>query len=288
MINYHIFIITGLSGSGKSTALDALEDAGFYCVDNMPVALLPKLLELPIENGADISGLAFGMDLREKRFLVGYESVLNDLKKKGYRYEIVFLEALDDVLLQRFSQTRRPHPLAPDQSLSKGIYAEKKLLQGVRDISDHVIDTSYFNIHELRAVILNIAGKVKKTAAMHITLLSFGFKHGIPHEADLIMDVRFLVNPYFVPKLKYLSGTDREVQDYVLGHEESEKFLKKYLDLLDYLIPMYKREGKAYLTIATGCTGGRHRSVVMAERICRHFKKKNLNANLSHRDMLKT
>jgi UPF0042 nucleotide-binding protein len=242
----------------------ALEDAGFYCIDNMPVDLLPKFLEMPMERDSEITGIVLVMDLRERGFLAKYGSVFRELKQKGYHFEIVFLEADEEVLLQRYSTTRRQHPLSPGKSLLDGIRTEKKQLEDLRSAADLVINTSKFNVHELKSKILDIAQRSKELVPMQINVLSFGYKYGIPYDADLIMDVRFLTNPYFVPDLKELDGETQEIKEFVLNHDVTRNFLDKYQDLLDYLIPMYEKEGKAYLTIALGCTGGRHRSVTIA------------------------
>ena len=278
-------IITGLSGSGKSTAISAFEDAGFYCVDNMPVALLPKFLELPIESNSEITGLAFVMDLREKSFLYRYSLVFDSLKKKGYQFKILFLEADEETLLKRYSQTRRHHPLSQDKSLLEGIRIEQEQLKELKITADKIIDTSRYTVHDLKSVINNIAQQNKNFAPMRINILSFGFKYGTPHDASLIMDVRFLANPYFVPELKDFNGKSREIKNYVLNNNEARRFLKKYLDLLDYLIPLYEKEGKAYLTIAVGCTGGRHRSVTIAETLFDHIKKPGSQIMVTHRDI---
>ena len=280
-----IIIITGLSGSGKSTAISAFEDAGFYCVDNMPVALLPKFLELPIESDSEIAGLAFVMDLREKSFLSRYPFVFDSLKKKGYQFEILFLEADEETLLKRYSQTRRHHPLSQDKSLLEGIRIEQEQLQNLKSTADKIIDTSRYNVHNLKSIINYIAQQSKNVAPMKINILSFGFKYGTPHDASLIMDVRFLANPYFVPELKALNGKSPDIKNYVLNNDDARKFLKKYLDLLDYLIPLYEKEGKAYLTIAVGCTGGRHRSVSIAEALFEHIKKPGRQIIITHRDI---
>ncbi|MEJ2170259.1 MAG: RNase adaptor protein RapZ [Desulfobacterales bacterium] len=240
MKNKVIFIITGLSGSGKSTAVAALEDSGFYCVDNMPVDLLPKFLEMPIERDSQIAGIALVMDLRERGFLSKYKAVFDKLRKEGYYFEILFLEAEEEILVQRYSETRRQHPLSTGKSLL--------------------------------------------AVPMRINVMSFGFKYGIPYDADLIMDVRFMANPYFNPDLKELDGETQEIKEFVLGHEDTHVFLGKYLDLLDYLIPLYEKEGKAYLTIAFGCTGGRHRSVAIARAIYEHINAMGKTVGLNHRD----
>jgi len=279
-----IFIITGLSGSGKSTALDALEDAGFYCIDNMPVALLPKFLDMPVERGSGISGIALVMDLREKGFLARYKAVFSKIRKKGFYFEILFLEAEEEVLVQRYSETRRQHPLSTGKSLLDDIRLEKEQLEDLRSAADLVLNTSEFNVHELKSKIQDIAQKSKKNVPMRINVLSFGFKYGVPYDADLIMDVRFMANPHFIPELKALDGEAQEIKDFVLGHADTRAFLEKYLALLDDLIPLYEKEGKAYLTIAFGCTGGRHRSVTIARTIYEHILAKGKTVELNHRD----
>jgi len=262
----------------------ALEDAGFYCVDNMPVDLLPKFLELPMERDSEIAGIALVMDLREKGFLDKYQSIFTELKQKGYNFEILFLEAEEEILVQRYSTTRRQHPLSLGKSLLEGIRAEKEQLKDLRTAADLVMNTSGFNVHELKSKILGIAQRSKKLVPMRINVISFGFKYGIPHDADLIMDVRFLVNPYFIPELKELDGETQAIKAFVLEHPETRAFLEKYLALLDYLIPLYEKEGKAYLTIALGCTGGRHRSVAIAGAIFEHIRAIGKTVEFNHRD----
>ena len=262
----------------------AMEDAGFYCIDNMPVDLLPKFLELPMERDSETTGFALVMDLREKGFAAKHGGVFDELKLKGYHFEILFLESEEEILIQRYSETRRQHPLSQGKNLIDGIRAEKKQLESLRSAADLVINTSKYNVHELKAKILDIAQTSKKNVPMRITVLSFGFKYGIPYDADLIMDVRFIVNPFFIPELKDLDGEAQEIKDFVLGHAETRVFLDKYLDLLDYLIPFYEQEGKAYLTIALGCTGGRHRSVTIARTIFEHIRTSGKAVELKHRD----
>lgn len=284
---FQIIILTGLSGSGKRTSVAAFEDAGYFCVENMPIDLLPEFLDLPIESDAEMAGLVFVMDLRSKNFLKKYALVFENIKQRGYDLEIIFLEADEKTLLQRFSQTRRPHPLSTGNNLLERIRAEKNQLAELRKAADTVIDTSHLNVHELKSVILSIAQKNIEITSMKINILSFGFKYGIPMYADLLMDVRFLANPYFVPELKALDGECDAVRNFVLNHEETCTFLEKYFDFLDYLIPLYKKEGKAYLTIAVGCTGGRHRSVAVSRAIFEHIKKQETHINISHRDINK-
>jgi len=280
-----IFIVTGRSGSGKSTAIAAFEDAGYYCVDNMPVALLPGFLALQIETVSDCLGFAFVMDLREHGFLEKFQPVIDTLKQDGFRFEVIFLEADEKVLMQRYSQTRRHHPLEKDGNLLSGIRAEQHQLEGLRKKADRVIDTSLFNVHELKKVIFGVVQRSVTLSPIRIQILSFGFKYGVPHDADLIVDVRFLPNPYFIPELKPLDGRSDKIVDHVLNNTTGRLFLEKYIDLLDYLIPLYEKEGKAYLTIAVGCTGGRHRSVAIAETLYGHINQPGMQVDLTHRDI---
>ncbi len=233
----------------------------------------------------EIAGIAMVMDLREKSFLSEYTSVLEKLKHKGYRFEILFLEADEQVLVQRYSTTRRQHPLSQDKSLPEGIRTEKDQLNQLRSTADRIIDTSNFNVHELKAYILDLAQKSKKLTLMRIHIVSFGFKYGVPPEADLLIDVRFLANPYFVPELKALDGKSREIKDFILKKSETRKFLKKFSNFIDYLLPLYDKEGKSYLTLAVGCTGGRHRSVTIAETIYERISSDRRNTLITHRDI---
>ncbi|HUU40893.1 MAG TPA: RNase adapter RapZ [Desulfatiglandales bacterium] len=285
MKNVKIIIITGLSGSGKTTAINALEDAGFFCIDNLPVILLPKFLELRAETSSEITKLAVVMDLRERGFLQRYSEIFANLKQEGYLFEIIFLEASTEALLRRYSQTRRKHPLSEGKNIFEGIKAEREALKGLRDIADLIIDTSNQNVHELKEIILNHALKSIPAKRMRIYLLSFGYKYGVPNDADLVIDVRFLPNPYFVPELKNLNGTSPQVKKYMNKWKETHAFVEKYLDLLHYLIPLYEKEGKASLTIAVGCTAGAHRSVSIAETIFAELKKTTDYITLTHRDI---
>ena len=285
MKNLIIIIITGLSGSGKSVAIDALEDAGFFCVDNMPVLLLPKFLELRLGSASEIQKLALGMDLREKEFVKKYQEVFEQLRQDGYNLEILFLEASEKALLERYSQTRRQHPVSNGENLLDSIRAEKEQLKRLKEIADKIIDTSDLTIHQLKEAITKYAYRGIKVERMQIAVLSFGFKYGIPLEADLLIDVRFMPNPYFIPELKNLNGKDEQVKQFVKRAPETQEFLEKYISLLEYLIPLYEKEGKSYLTIAVGCTGGRHRSVTIAEDISNHIKKLNRKITLAHRDI---
>jgi UPF0042 nucleotide-binding protein len=228
------------------------------------------------------------MDLREKTLLSIYKSVFDSLRQKGYQFEILFLEADEKVLLQRYSQTRRHHPLSSqNKSLTEVIRTEREQLKDLRESADRIIDTSDYNVHKLKSVILDIAQKVRKFALMKINILSFGFKYGIPNDADLIMDVRFLMNPYFVPELKEFDGETEVVRRYVMNRKMTRVFMQKYLDLLDYLISLYEKEGKAYLTIGIGCTGGRHRSVAISRALFEHISRPGRRVDITHRDIEK-
>lgn len=284
MKDFNITIITGLSGSGKTTAIRALEDAGYFCVDNLPVALLPSFLELRTGSGSTKDKLALGMDIREREFVATYAQTFEQLRSRGYHVNVVFLEASDEVLLKRFSQTRRQHPVKRE-SLVDSIRLERAQLQGLKEQADKVIDTSQLTAHELKAQVMQYTRRGIRTDRVHIGIVSFGFKYGIPPEADMIIDVRFIPNPYFVPELKGLDGREKTVQTYVNRWPETSAFLERYLSLLDFLIPLYEKEGKSYFNIGVGCTGGRHRSIVIAEEIFTHLNRDNRQVTLSHRDL---
>ena len=285
MKNLNIVIITGLSGSGKSMAIDALEDVGYFCVDNLPVLLLPKLLELHSGGVSEIQKLAFGMDLRQKEFVKNYQEIFHLLRKEGYSFVVLFLECSEEVLLKRYSETRRQHPIANGANLVDRIRSEKRQLKELKEMADRIIDTSNLTVHQLKDVIIQHALQGVKTERMRISVLSFGFKYGVPLEADLLIDVRFIPNPYFMPELKKLDGKDERVQQFVTKWTETREFFEKYFALLEYLLPLYEREGKSYLTIAVGCTGGRHRSVTVAEKIFEHLREEKRELTLKHRDI---
>jgi UPF0042 nucleotide-binding protein len=284
MIPPKIIIITGLSGSGKSTAIDVLEDAGYYCVDNMPVALLPKFLDLPFERSTELTGLAFGMDAREPSFIAQHQAIFTQLCEAGYRLEILFLEADDQALLSRFSQTRRYHPMGRGANLAAVIPQERKQLVPLRARADHIIDSTSFTVHQLKAAIREWI-RTDDLPRMQIHVMSFGFKYGQPPAADLLVDVRFLINPYFRPELKALDGESSRVRNFILNDPHSQVFIEKYLSLLDFLIPLYKKEGKAYLTIAVGCTGGHHRSVTISRTLYEHIRNQGWDVEITHRDI---
>ena len=280
-----IVIVTGLSGSGKSTALKALEDAGFFCIDNLPVALLPKLLEFRGEFGGDVLKLGLVMDLREKDFAERFPGVFTHLKEQGYKVEMIFLEASDESLIRRFSQTRRQHPITEADSVAEKIHLEMTRLQTVKHMADRVVDTSHYNIHELREYIIQLCSTPATSERMTIQVLSFGYKYGLPHDADLVVDVRFLPNPFYVSQLRQKDGRDPEVSTYVLEREEAREFMDRYIDLLKMLIPLYRQEGKSYLTLAVGCTGGRHRSVAVASALHNRLKQMDIHTTLIFRDI---
>jgi UPF0042 nucleotide-binding protein len=266
-----IIVVTGLSGSGKSTVSRVLEDMGFYCIDNLPIALLPNLFEMAASFLPEYSKIALVMDLRDRALLRTFPEVFRRLQEQDLRPEILFLEATDEVLVRRYSQTRRTHPLAEGGRLLEGIRQEREMLIPLRALATRSIDTSMFNVHQLEGAIRDLFSEPTAIRRMALTFLSFGFSRGIPQEADLVMDVRFLPNPYFVEELKPLDGTEKRIQDFLSDFEETRNFLKYFQGLLEFLVPLYEREGKAYLTVAIGCTGGRHRSVAIAEALARHF-----------------
>jgi UPF0042 nucleotide-binding protein len=285
MQNLKIIIVTGMSGSGKSTALRALEDVGFFCVDNLPVVLLPKLLEIQTDAASEISKVALVMDLRERYFLEKYAEIFAKLKEEGHRIEILFLDASDDSLLRRFRETRRAHPLCERGTVMEGIALEREKLSALRAMADKIVDTSSFNVHQLKDVIQRHFMTSTTEKRLVINLMSFGFRYGLPPEADIVLDVRFLPNPYFIEELKHLNGQDEKIQEYVMGWEESQTFLRKMLDMMEFLIPLYEKEGKSNLNVALGCTGGKHRSVVMTTRLARYFSGEDYLVNVAHRDI---
>lgn len=288
MKNLRVVIITGLSGSGKSTALRALEDIGFFCVDNLPVVLLPRFLKIQSDDSKGITKVAMVMDLREKSFLEKYTRIFPKLKNMGYRIEILFLDSSDDALLHRFSETRRVHPISVKGSVMEGINLEREKLSPLKQMADRVIDTTSYNVHQLKDVVQRhfISSYVSQRMIIHVT--SFGYRYGIPADADIVLDVRFLPNPYFIEELKYYDGHHPGVRDYVLESEESKVFIQKLFQLMAFLIPLYEKEGKARINIALGCTGGRHRSVVLANQLGAYFSDKNYMVTINHRDINKS
>ncbi len=280
-----LVILTGLSGSGKSTVLRAFEDMGFYCVDNLPVELIPIFAELHGAGEGDFSRAALLVDAREGSHLEKLPALLKHLKK-DHPITLVYIEASEDALLRRYSETRRPHPLGKNSPVRESLARERALMEPIRDLADVVIDSSKFNVHELRQFITE-RFKNPDNRPMLLSLVSFGYKYGIPTDADLVFDVRFLPNPHFVPELREFTGQDRKVQRYVNSFPQTKEFLRRLEGLLTYLIPHYIQEGKSYLTIAIGCTGGKHRSVMLGERIAKDLKKKGFATKVVHRDIQK-
>jgi RNase adapter protein RapZ len=279
----HIVVITGMSGSGKSTAIRALEDAGFFCVDNLPVTLMPKLTELA-GMGEDLLRLAVVMDAREKGFLKHAPKVLEEARRAGHQVEVLFLDSSDDSLIRRFSETRRRHPLAPGGTVEEGLRLEREALSDLRELADQVIDTSALNVHDLKRMVQGRFSPAPDNQPS-ISVMSFGYRYGVPSQADLVLDVRFLPNPYFVPELKGLTGREPNVAQYVLGRTETQDFLEKVVDLCRFLFPRYQKEGKAYLTVALGCTGGKHRSVAIAAELVRRLASEATRIQLWDRDI---
>ena len=281
-----LVILTGLSGSGKGSVLNTFEDLGFYCVDNLPVALIPVFSELYDEGRGEIERAALLVDAREgeqiEKLPIFYRALAKD-----HPATLVFIEASDEALLRRFSETRRPHPLGHGLSVAEGIREERRRMAPIRRLADVIIDTTKFNVHELRQFIIDRFQKPGRRP-MLVSLVSFGFRHGIPSEADLVFDVRFLPNPHFIPQLRAFSGKDRPVERYIRSFPQTKQFLHRIESLLRYLIPHYINEGKSYLTVALGCTGGRHRSVALAEVIRRDLHRRGYATKVVHRDLEKS
>lgn len=281
-----LVIVTGMSGAGKSTALKMLEDMGYFCVDNLPIALLYKFAELACAPGSDINQVAVGVDIRNGRSLGEMASVLELFKKAGIPYEILFLDASDAILVKRYKETRRRHPLAAAGRVEEGINKEREKLKFLKSHANYIIDTSQLLTRELKAALEKVIVEEKRFDNLMITVLSFGFKYGIPNDCDLVFDVRFLPNPYYVDGLKYKTGNDKEVQNFVMGYELSHTFLDKLLDMLDFLIPNYILEGKTQLVIGIGCTGGKHRSVTLANKLFEKMSERTeYGVRLEHRDV---
>ncbi|MGA2553909.1 MAG: RNase adapter RapZ [Smithella sp.] len=287
MKNLRVVIISGLSGSGKSTALRALEDIGFFCVDNLPVILLPKFLSITAVSSPEIKQVALVMDLRERSFLDKYKRIFAGLKEKGYKIEILFLESGDESLMHRFNETRRIHPLSERGMIMEGILLEREKLSSLKKMADKIIDTTSINVHQLKDIVQRHFSPSSRNKKMVINVTSFGYRYGLPADADLVFDVRFLPNPYFIEKLKNYDGNNIDVRNYVLQNKESMEFLEKITDLMNLLIPLYEKEGKVRLNIAMGCTGGKHRSVVIANKISSFFSSMKYIVNLNHRDIHK-
>lgn len=279
-------IVTGMSGAGRRTALKMLEDAGFYCVDNLPVSLIEKFVELITMPLSEITKVALGLDVRSDQSFEQTTNVLKQLKEKGYQFEILFMEADAKSIIKRYKETRRVHPLAAEGRVEEGVYKEKAVLESIRKHADYVIDTSNLLTRELKEELERIFVKNEEYNSLMITVMSFGFKHGIPSDADLVFDVRFLPNPFYIDELKNKTGKDKEVQDYVLGFPEAGEFMDKLTGMLQFLVPNYVKEGKYRLVVAIGCTGGKHRSVTLANELYKRMKDQGqYGIKLYHRDV---
>ena len=281
-------VVTGMSGGGKSTALKMLEDAGFYCVDNLPVSLVEKFAELVSMPGSEVSKVALGLDVRSDQSFEDATKILESLKATGYAIEILLMDADENVLIKRYKETRRVHPLALDGRVEDGVRAERRVLENIRKNADYVIDTTDLLTRELKEELDRIFVENAEYNSLMVTILSFGFKHGIPSDADLVLDVRFLPNPFYIEDLKHKTGLDKEVQDYVMGFPEAVEFMEKLTDMIQFLVPNYVKEGKYRLVIAIGCTGGKHRSVTLAGELYKRMKDRGkYGIKLHHRDVNK-
>jgi UPF0042 nucleotide-binding protein len=280
-----LVIITGMSGSGKHTAFNAFEDLGYFCVDNLPTSLISRLIQMSVAAGGELQEVAIVIDVRLGEPLEGFEKLFGEIRQSHTHAKIIFVDASTEVLARRYGETRRLHPLAQETTLLEGIRAERRRLASVRTLADLVIDTSDFSVHDLRDFIYQNFQRTDQEEVLNVSLVSFGFKNGIPHNSELVFDVRFLPNPYFVSALKEQTGNDPSVAQYMLKQPETGEILGRIHDMLEYLLPKYTREGKKYLTISIGCTGGRHRSVLVANELQKRLKKKGRKVNLIHRDL---
>lgn len=287
MENIKFLIVTGLSGAGKTQAVWCLEDLGFFCVDNLPPTLIPKFAELVAQSDGRINKIALVIDIRGGKFFDAVIENLDSLREAGFKYDILFLDASDETLVRRFKESRRRHPLNPQGSVLEGIREERLRLEDLKGKATKIIDTTELSNQQLKEEITNIFGDSMHLATINITVLSFGYKYGIPLDADLVMDVRFLPNPFYIKELRPLTGNDKEIQDYVLKFNETKIFLRKYFGLIKFLIPHYIKEGKTNLIIAIGCTGGQHRSVTLANRLGSLLKNKDYKVTIKHRDILR-
>lgn len=278
--------MTGMSGGGKSTALKMLEDAGFYCVDNLPISLMEKFVELISMPNSEVSKVALGLDVRTDQSFEDATRIVAQLKEKGYAFEILFMDADENVLIKRYKETRRVHPLALEGRVEEGVRRERKVLEKIRRGADYVIDTTNLLTRELKEELDRIFVENGEYNSLMVTVMSFGFKYGIPVDADLVFDVRFLPNPFYIEELKDKTGNDREIQEFVMSNEEAESFMDKLTDMIHFLIPNYVKEGKYRLVVAIGCTGGKHRSVTLANELYKRMKDKgNYGMKLYHRDI---
>ena len=281
----HFVIITGLSGAGKSQAIKCFEDLGFFCVDNLPTTLIPKFAEICEQSRDRLKRVALGIDIREGGFLDRFFDELEFLKNNQFSYEILFLEARTEALISRYSETRRKHPLVKHKSLPAALEGERRKLAKLRRAADHIIDTSDLNIHQLKQHLVKVFSTSGDSRPLSVSMLSFGYRYGVPAEVDMVFDVRFLPNPNYVPRLKESTGNHKKVVEYVLRSPTSRQFIEKLKDMLEFLLPQFKKEGKSYLTVAFGCTGGRHRSVVLANLFAEYLNEKGFDTNIAHRDI---
>lgn len=280
-----LVIITGMSGSGKHTAVEAFEDLGYFCVDNLPTSLVPRLVQITLAAGGRVRKLAIVIDMRLGEPISDFQSLFREVREMPFDSTILFFDATDSVLVRRYSETRRSHPLARDVSLPEGVQKEREKLSDVRALADLIIDTTDFTVHDLRNHIYDYFSEHSTEGQMQVSVLSFGFKHGVPLNAAMLFDVRFLPNPNFEPHLKNLSGRDPAIAEYLKNHEETKEIIGRIIEMLEYLLPKYSREGKSYFTVAIGCTGGRHRSVMVAEEIGKRLAAEGFSVNVIHRDM---
>ncbi|MBR5509648.1 MAG: RNase adapter RapZ [Lachnospiraceae bacterium] len=281
-----LVIVTGMSGAGKSTAMKVLEDAGYFCVDNLPIPFVDKFVELTASGNSEITKVALGIDIRSGKLLSDLEQILEHMSIKGLDYEILFLDASDEVLVKRYKETRRMHPLAETGSIAQGITLEREHLMFLKKQADYIIDTSMLLVRELKQELDKIFVQNREFKNLMITVLSFGFKYGIPSDADLVFDVRFLPNPYYYEELRKLTGNDQEIQDFVMGYDMAHVFLDKLDDMVRFLVPNYVLEGKNQLVVAIGCTGGKHRSVTLANKLYERLQHQNeYGVKLDHRDI---
>jgi len=283
-----LIVITGLSGAGRTQAMQSLEDQGFFCVDNLPPSFLVKFAELCAQSRGKVSKAAIVCDLRGGEFFSSLIEALSNLEKEGFHLQVLFLDASDETLIRRYKESRRRHPLSPHGRVLDGIEAERRQLEELRIRADNIIDTSYLSSQELRSQVAELFCKDQGLGQMAVSVISFGFKYGSPMDADLVMDVRFLPNPYYVESLRELTGEDTLVQEYVFGNLMAQEFMEKYLSLLEYILPNYVKEGKNHLVIGIGCTGGQHRSVAIAERVGQFLKERNYTISVKHRDATKS
>ncbi len=287
MQHSRLVIITGLSGSGKSTAAQALEDQGFFVVDNLPLVLLPEFMELPQQSAGPASPVAVVIDIRNQDYLSRYQEILHQIEAAGHKVDVLFLDAADEVLVRRYSETRRRHPLNQKEGVMESVRQERRLLAGVMGRATITIDSSNLTPHQLRAKVLQIGFGGKQNYPLAVLLQSFGYRHGLPAGSDLVMDVRFLPNPHFIPELRSLTGLSAAVSEYVMSQTATQEFFGSFLNLLLFLLPHYHREGKSYLTISIGCTGGRHRSVAIVEELYQKLNAPFATIEVLHRDIAK-